>query len=64
MSSNNGPLPDIIAEARRVLGAANEQDVLVRLIGGLAVWEHTDPLHPALVRTYKDIDLATVKKQS
>jgi len=64
MSANNGPLPDIVAEARRVLEAASEKDILVRLIGGLAVWEHTDPLHPALVRAYKDIDLATVKKQS
>jgi hypothetical protein len=57
------PLQEIAEEARRVLSAAAERDLPVRLIGGLAVYFHADPLHPALERPYKDIDLATVKGQ-
>ena len=56
-----GPLDDIVAEADRVLTAAQSQHVPVRLLGGLAVRKQAHELHPAVRRTYADIDLATAK---
>jgi hypothetical protein len=57
------PLPQIIDEARRVLGAAREHDVPLRLIGGLAVKLRAgDALHPAFAREYKDIDVVTLQR--
>jgi hypothetical protein len=64
MSDVSAPLAEIADEAHRILAAAEQADVQLRLIGGLAVLFHSDPLHPALERPYKDIDLATVKGQS
>jgi len=56
------PLPDIVEEARRVVAAAAERSVTVRLVGGLAVrLRATEPMPPALARDYKDIDLVTLK---
>ena len=56
------PLPDIVEEARRVVAAAAERSVPVRLVGGLAVrLRATEPMPPALAREYKDIDLVTLK---
>ncbi len=56
------PNADIVVEADRLLGAAVEADVPVRLVGGLAVRAHlpagTDPV---ITREYKDIDLVTLK---
>jgi hypothetical protein len=43
------------------MAAAGEHDVPVRLVGGLAVRLHADPLHPAFVREYKDVDVVTLK---
>jgi hypothetical protein len=53
--------PPIAAEARRILAAANARGVPVRLVGGLAVRLHAEPLHPAFAREYKDIDLVTAR---
>jgi hypothetical protein len=53
--------PPIAAEARRILAAADAGGVPVRLVGGLAVRLHAEPLHPAFAREYKDIDLVTVR---
>lgn len=54
------PLADIEAEAERILAAARERDVALRLLGGLAVQRRIGAeLHPALRRTTADIDLAT-----
>jgi hypothetical protein len=58
------PLGDIIAEADRLLAAARERDVRVRLIGGLAVYFHADHVHPQLQRPYGDIDVATTKGET
>src|SRR5437764_9252274 len=63
MSVSETPLAGIAEEADRILAAAGRADVPLRLIGGLAVLFHAESLHPALVRTYKDIDLATTKGQ-
>jgi hypothetical protein len=57
--------PDIVEEARRVATAAADADVLMRLIGGLAIRLHAGrDLPAALVRSYADIDLVTTSKAS
>ena len=55
------PLADIAAEAERLLAAARTNDVPVRLLGGLAVFLHTEEIPPSLRRSYDDIDVATTK---
>ncbi len=50
---------EIAEEARRILAAAAGRDVPVRLVGGLAIYLHSSPMHPAFARSYKDIDLVT-----
>ena len=63
--SDEGPLPQILDEARRLASAALEQDVPMRLVGGLAVRVRVDEaFHPGLSREYKDIDLVTLKGRS
>jgi hypothetical protein len=64
IESTGGPLADIVAEAGRVLDAAEAQGVPLRLIGGLAVHAHAHPMPPALARAYGDIDTATIKGQN
>jgi hypothetical protein len=61
---NGAPLEDIVAEAKRILAAAEAQGVVLRLIGGLAVHMHAHPMPQALARSYGDIDTATVKGQN
>ncbi|MFN2629929.1 MAG: hypothetical protein ABR569_15050 [Gaiellaceae bacterium] len=56
-----GPLDDIVAEAARLLEAARSDGVRVRLIGGLAVYFHTEEIPQPLRRPYADIDIATEK---
>jgi hypothetical protein len=55
------PLDDVLEEADRLLTAAAAAGVTLRLIGGVAVWFHTDHVHPVLARPYGDIDFATTK---
>jgi hypothetical protein len=55
------PLADIVAEAERLLAAARASDVPIRLIGGLAVYFHTEAIPAPLSRSYGDIDVATTK---
>jgi hypothetical protein len=55
------PDADIVVEAHRLLTAANDAGVPVRLLGGLAVRLHIGSDVPVLTREYKDIDLATPK---
>ena len=63
-SSSAQPLSDIVNEGRRVLGAAREAGLTVRLLGGVAVNVRSRGLPPALTREYKDLDFATAKKSS
>jgi hypothetical protein len=61
----SAPLPDMVDEARRVLAAAQERGVTLRLIGGLAVQLHAGPERPAaFAREFKDIDFATRSAES
>jgi Uncharacterised nucleotidyltransferase len=55
---------DIVSEGRRVLAAAHEAGLTVRLLGGVAVHVRSQGLPPALSREYKDLDFATSKKSS
>ena len=55
-------LPDVMEEARRLLGEAEAAGVTLRLLGGAAVFLRTgEALHPSFGREIKDIDLATRK---
>ena len=63
-SSSAQPLSDIVTEGRRVLGAAREAGLTVRLLGGVAVNVRSRGLPPALTREYKDLDFATGKKSA
>jgi hypothetical protein len=54
------PLADILAEGRRIAAEAARAGVLLRLIGGVAISLHAaNGVHPALARSYGDIDLVT-----
>ena len=57
-------LPDVVDEARRLLAAAEEDGLRLRLIGGVAVRLHVQgELHPAFAREIRDIDVVTGKGQ-
>jgi hypothetical protein len=54
---------DVEAEARRLAARIQEADVPVRLLGGLAIRLHAaGDMHPALARSYADIDLVCGRK--
>jgi hypothetical protein len=56
---------DIVQEAHRIADSAVSGDVLLRLIGGLAIRLHAgDDLPAVLIRSYADIDLVTTSKGS
>jgi hypothetical protein len=58
-------LPDILAEAERLMGEVGQQGIEARVTGGVAVALHGHGhLHPAFRREYHDIDLVTISKQS
>jgi hypothetical protein len=58
----DGPLPDIVEEGRRVLALAEERDVTLRLLGGVAVFLRAPNGVPEpFRRTYHDLDFATVR---
>ena len=52
-------LADVVAEAQRLLRRAEQADIPVRLIGGVAVRLHVADLPPAFRREVRDIDLVT-----
>ena len=52
-------------EMPRIVGEAQKQGVLLRVIGGLAVQAHCPSAnHTSLERAYPDIDLVTAKEQT
>jgi hypothetical protein len=55
---------DIVEEGRRVLDAAREAGLTVRLLGGVAVNIRSSGLPPELSRQYGDLDFATSKKSA
>jgi hypothetical protein len=55
--------PDIVDEARRVIAGAQDEEVTLRAVGGVAVQLHASAVHPAFARPYRDLDLVTTRKQ-
>jgi hypothetical protein len=61
--TETGIRPDIVDEARRLVAAAATADVVLRVLGGVAVELHGDgAVHASLARPYQDIDLVTTRK--
>jgi hypothetical protein len=61
----DGPLPDVVAEGRRVLALAEAQGVTLRLLGGVAVvLRAPNGLPESLRRTYQDLDFAATRGSS
>lgn len=57
------PKVDIVDEMNRLMDAAQEQKLHLRLIGGLAIKVHSPSAsHRALQRSYPDIDLVVPKR--
>jgi hypothetical protein len=57
------PQADIVDEMNRLMDAATEQKLHLRLIGGLAIKVHSPSAsHRALQRSYPDIDLVVPKR--
>jgi hypothetical protein len=50
-----------VAEARQLIGLATEQGLVMRALGGVAVFLQSADGRPRLVRAVKDIDLAVAK---
>ncbi len=57
----NVALADPVAEGRRVVEAARSRDMVLRLLGGVAVVLQVPDGKPLLHRTVKDIDVVTPK---
>ncbi len=55
---------DVIKEATRIIDTGKSQDILLRLLGGVAIGVRCPGAkNPAIAREYPDIDLAGFKKQ-
>ncbi len=62
---NDRPIADIVAEAQRIIGRAEEAELPVRLVGGLAIRLHSEgSIPPSLTRPFKDIDLVTERRSA
>lgn len=57
----SGPLRDPVAEGRRLVGAAQDAGVTLRLLGGVAIYLQSPADGPVLPRPIGDIDVATRK---
>ena len=61
----NKPLADIQSEAMRILGMAEQESIVTRLIGGVAIPLLAGPdLHPAFAREIRDLDFVVSRSQS
>jgi hypothetical protein len=59
------PIEDINEETKRILGLAEERNVVLRLVDGMAIRFHCQNAErPALIRRYVDLDLVGHAKQS
>jgi len=56
-------LPDIEIEMNRLVSAARERSILMRVLGGLGIKVHRKTDHPAFVREYGDLDFVVAGKQ-
>jgi Uncharacterised nucleotidyltransferase len=64
MSDTVGPNPEITEEAVRILEAANDEGITLRLLGGLAIYLQSPSAktNEQLKRSYKDLDFVTLSK--
>jgi hypothetical protein len=59
------PLQDVRAEGRRVVAAAQQRGLPVRLLGGVAVWARCPSAEvPPLQRSYGDVDIISLSRVS
>jgi len=56
-------LPDIEVEMHRLVSAARERSILMRVLGGLGIKVHRTTDHPAFAREYGDLDFVVAGKQ-
>lgn len=56
-------LPDIFNEMNRLVAAAGERSIRLRLVGGMAIKMHHQTEHPAFLRDYGDLDFIIEGKQ-
>jgi hypothetical protein len=54
---------DIFDELNRLISAAREKSILMRVLGGLAIKVHHKSDHPAFRREYGDVDFVVAGKQ-
>jgi hypothetical protein len=54
--SQSEPVSDAIDEGQRVIEAAEDRDLTVRLIGGTAIYQHSAAAREAFERDYRDVD--------
>ena len=57
----SGPVQDPVAEGRRVVAAGDGSGLVLRLLGGVAIYLQSPAAGPVLPRTIRDIDVATPK---
>jgi putative nucleotidyltransferase-like protein len=55
--------PDILNELYRLINAAQQRQILLRVLGGLAVKVHHKADHPAFRREFGDLDFVVAGKQ-
>jgi hypothetical protein len=56
-------VPEIQIEMNRLIAAATEKSILMRVLGGLAIKVHRTSDHPAFAREYGDLDFVVAGKQ-
>ena len=49
-------LPDLVQETTRLVSAAREKSILMRVVGGIAIKFHHKAEHPLFTRAYGDLD--------
>ena len=58
------PLEDPIAESERVIDAADERGLTVRLIGGTAIYQHAESAREEpFKRSYRDVDFVATREE-
>jgi hypothetical protein len=66
MSETSSTIAEISEEALRIVDAANEEDISLRLLGGLAIYFQCPSArsHQLLQRSYNDLDFMTLSRFS
>ena len=63
--AESSPVTDIVQEAQRIVNSAQQNEIILRLFGGIAVRFHCpSATHRQLARKYADIDFMGLRRQS